>query len=58
MKHLSVKKVSERYETSPATIWRWVREGNFPRPVKLTPGCTRWRLTDLESWESSREVSA
>jgi predicted DNA-binding transcriptional regulator AlpA len=25
---------------SPATIWRWVREGKFPKPFKLSHGVT------------------
>lgn len=32
---------------SPATIWRWVRAGRFPKPVKLGPGVTAWRGADL-----------
>lgn len=32
---------------SPATIWRWVRTGRFPKPVKLGPGVTAWRGADL-----------
>ncbi len=45
-----------RYQISPNTVWRWVREGRFPKPVKLGPGVTAWRLSDLERWESEREA--
>lgn len=52
---LSDKQIMERYEISRNTVWRWVRERpDMPRPFKLTPGCTRWRLADLEKWESSK----
>lgn len=27
---------------SPATIWRWVREGRFPAPFKLGNNVTVW----------------
>ncbi|WP_375341574.1 helix-turn-helix transcriptional regulator [Massilia phyllosphaerae] len=27
---------------SPATIWRWVREGQFPKPFKLGKSTTVW----------------
>lgn len=40
---------------SPATIWRWVKAGNFPAPVKLGPNATGWRATDVESWIESRK---
>ena len=53
---ISDKQVSVRYEVSRATIWRWVKEGNFPSPVKFTTGCTRWRLSDLQTWEASKEA--
>lgn len=55
--YLSDKAVAARYESSRATIWRWVKEGKLPRPVKLASGTTRWKLSDLQSWESAQEVS-
>ena len=55
-KFISDKQVAGRYEVSRATIWRWVKEGHVPPPVKFTPGCTRWRLSDLQTWEASKEV--
>ena len=55
---LSDKSVSKRYEISRPTVWRWTQEGKLPRPVKLTNGSTRWKLTDLEQWEAQREVQA
>lgn len=58
MKYLSDKHVSERYGVSRATVWRWVREGRFPSPIKLTQGSTRWRLSDLEHWEAEQEGAA
>lgn len=30
----------------------------FPRPIKLTPGCTRWRLSEIEAWEQSKAKTA
>ncbi len=37
---------------SAATIWRGVRAGSFPAPVRLTRGVTAWKLSDIEAWES------
>ena len=50
---LSVRLVANRYGVSPNTIWRWVREGKFPAPVKLGENCTRWRIADITAWENS-----
>lgn len=58
MKYLSDKQVSERYDVSRATIWRWVRNGSFPSPIRITAGCTRWKLPDLEAWEAQQEGAA
>lgn len=52
--YLSVKRVADRLDTSPATIWRWTAADQFPRPVKLSLGSTRWKLSDIEEWENGR----
>lgn len=51
--YLSDRQVSGRYSVSRATLWRWLGRG-FPKPVKLSPGCTRWRLSDIEHWEAEQ----
>ncbi|TKW67168.1 MAG: AlpA family phage regulatory protein [Paracoccus denitrificans] len=30
------------------------RKADFPQPVKLTPGCTRWKLSEIEAWEAAK----
>lgn len=51
--YLSVGQVAERYGVSTDSIWRWKRTGDFPKPVRIGPNCTRWRLTDLLEHEST-----
>lgn len=34
---------------SPATIWRWVQEGKFPKPVKLGRS-TVWSMQDINAF--------
>lgn len=43
-------------EVSRATLWRWVAEGKFPAPVKLSEGITAWRSSDVEAWMASKEA--
>jgi len=45
-----------RIPLSANSIWRLVREGRFPKPVRLSPGTTAWRLQDIETWEADREA--
>lgn len=52
--YASDKQLAARYGVTRPTIWRWVRDNNaFPRPVSLSPGCTRWRVSEIEAWERS-----
>lgn len=41
-----------RLPVSHATVWRWVKLGEFPKPVHLGPQTTAWRLEDIERWEA------
>jgi len=55
----SDKQLAVRYGVSRPTIWRWTKtDPTFPKPLSLSPGCTRWKSVDLEAWEAQREVSA
>jgi predicted DNA-binding transcriptional regulator AlpA len=45
--HVRVPTVAALNDVTPVTIWRWVREGRFPAPVKLGPNVTAWRVGDL-----------
>lgn len=35
---------------SPATIWRWVRDGKFPKPFKMGACVTAWRSEDVDAF--------
>lgn len=39
---------------SPATVWRWVREGKFPKPFKLGESVTVWDLAQVEAFIAKR----
>ena len=49
----SIKEVSKRYGVAPKTVWRWIREGHFPRPVMLAARTARWREEDLQAYEEA-----
>ena len=34
---------------SSATLWRKVKGGTFPQPVKLSPRITAWRVEDIRA---------
>jgi prophage regulatory protein len=35
---------------SPATVWRWVRGGQFPKPFKLGNRVTVWNLAEVDAF--------
>jgi hypothetical protein len=35
---------------SPAAIWRWIRNGHFVQPFKLSPGLTVFDADDVDAW--------
>lgn len=39
---------------SAPTLWRKVKDGSFPAPVKLSAGVTAWRLGAIRSWLAAK----
>ena len=35
---------------SAATLWRKVKAGTFPQPLKLSARVTAWRVGDVRAW--------
>lgn len=43
---------------SPATIWRWVKAGKFPKPTKLSDSITVWKAEDIRAWLDDQQAAA
>lgn len=37
-----------------STLWRWVRDGVMPAPLKIGPAARGWQLSTLLTWLSQR----
>jgi prophage regulatory protein len=48
------RELAERIGLSLATIWRLRRRGDLPDPIRLSPGCVGWRISDIDAWLASR----
>jgi prophage regulatory protein len=49
--------VQERVGYSRTTLHRKVKEGAFPKPIKLAPGqggAIGWRASDIDAWIEAR----
>ena len=52
----TVDQVAERLAVSAPTVWRYARvDPSFPKPIKLSPGCSRWRADEVENWLATRD---
>ncbi len=39
---------------SPATLWRWVKAGKFPEPIRLSDRVTAWEASKVNAWIQSQ----
>jgi prophage regulatory protein len=57
--YLSDRQVGEFLGVTRNTVRKWVKENpEFPRPMHLSKGCTRWLLADLQDWVNSTKDCA
>ncbi len=52
---LTRKQVLEIVPVSYATLWQWMREGQFPRALKIGPNSrVAWRADEVQAYVDSR----
>lgn len=39
---------------SAPTLWRKVKRGTFPKPIKLSERVTAWKVADMRAWIASQ----
>lgn len=51
MKLLRMKQLLEKVPVSRSTLYQWVKDGKFPKPVrKSSSRCTFWNESDVNDW--------
>ncbi len=43
---------------SRSTVWRLVRDGKFPAPLRISPGRVAWPENEIEVWRAAQKRSA
>lgn len=43
---------------SAETIWRWARDGRFPKPIRLSNKVTVWDAQEVQAWQDQRKAAA
>lgn len=41
---------------SPATLYRMVRRGTFPKPLKLSENISAWKVEDIRAWMDAQQA--
>ncbi|MBQ0795097.1 helix-turn-helix transcriptional regulator [Zhongshania sp.] len=49
MNYLRAKSVAQLLDMSESTVWRLVQQGILPKPIKLTPRTTVWRVDEINA---------
>ena len=45
----------KRLSTSKTSIYRMIKAGQFPRPLRLGPRAVRWREDEVMQWVETRK---
>ncbi|MCE2747158.1 MAG: AlpA family phage regulatory protein [Burkholderiales bacterium] len=41
-----------------STLWRWIRERNFPKPIEVGSKTRMWRTAEVDAWLNSQATAA
>ena len=55
--YLNIQEITASLKVSKSTLWRWIKQGLFPRPVRLGPKAVRWRESDIAAWDRERTAA-
>jgi len=47
---LRIKEVIQKTGMAKSTIWLWVKENKFPKPIKLSERITVWEENEIDQW--------
>ena len=50
---INIRQVSEIVGLSRSVIYRLIREGKFPPPLKITKYASRWKISEINQWIDS-----
>ena len=51
---IRIKEVQHRVGLGRSTIYRWMAEGKFPKPVQLGGYAVAWAQEDIDGWIARR----
>lgn len=51
---IRINELIEKTGIARSTIWLWVSEDKFPKPIKLSPRITVWEEDKIEDWMNKK----
>lgn len=54
---LRIRPVKEKTGLSEPTIWRLSASGSFPKPFKISKGCTVWLEHEIDEWLNAKAAA-
>jgi len=58
MRIIRTEDLTRRLGLSRATIFRNVKAGRFPAPIKISQRAIGWRIDDVEAWIAARVATS
>ena len=55
---IRVNDVMEITGLARSTVWRYVKSGKLPKPIKISNRYTAWRLSEIEAWMAEKIEAA
>lgn len=55
---LDLNEVRRLIPVSRTSMWKWRRQGLFPRPVQLPGSRVAWRASDIQKWITERPAQS
>ena len=55
---LTIKETAARLAVCRTTVYRLLRDPDFPRPFALTDDVRRWDAAEIDAWVESRRERA
>lgn len=46
--------IKQKFQVSGSTIWSWIKQGKFPRGIKISDNVTVWESQAIERWAADR----
>lgn len=55
---VSARQIAVPAGVTVGTVWYWNRTiADFPKALKISTRCTRWRKSEIDAWLESRRVA-